>query len=176
LAVLEWFPFGKEMLDYISAIPNTYHRMKSTLENGESISLSLGGMREMLGSSYIVKRRRGIFKMALETGTPIVPVLSFGENTLFSLVPVYPVIEKWFEQYDLCVCIPTLQSIRKWLGILQDPLKNPITSVAGKPILVPLTKEPTEADISELRERYIAALKDLFSKENPNPNEQFSVI
>lgn len=176
LAALLWLPFAKEVFEYIHAIPSEYYAMKGVLEKRESISLALGGMREMLGNSYIVKRRRGIFKMALETGTPIVPVLSFGENTLFSLVQVSPQIQKFLEPYDVCICIPTLHSLRKWLGILQNPLKDPITSVAGKPIPVQMIKEPTESDIAELRERYIAALKDLFLRENPNPNETFSII
>lgn len=176
LATLLWAPFGKELLDYVSAVPSEYHAMKGVLENGESISVAVGGMREMLGNDYIVKRRRGIFKMALETGTPIVPVLSFGENTLFSIVTINPSIQKWLESYDICVWIPTFHSIVKWLGILQNPLKDPITSVVGSPIPVTKTLNPTNADISELRERYIAALKDLFLKENPNPNEEFSVI
>jgi len=176
LAALVWFPFGKELLEYISAIPSDYHAMKDVLENGESISVAVGGMREMLGNDYIVKRRRGIFKMALETGTPIVPVLSFGENTLFQMVTIDPSIQKSLEPYDICIWIPTVHSIVKWLGILQNPLKDPITSVVGPPIPVNQIVSPTEHDISELRERYIVALKDLFVKENPNPNEEFSVI
>lgn len=176
LACLLWAPFGKELLEYVSAIPSEYHAMKGVLENGESISVAVGGMREMLGNDYIVKRRRGIFKMALETGTPIIPVLSFGENKLFSIVTINPSIQKWLEPYDMCICIPTFHSIVKWFGILYNPLKDPITSVVGPPIPVTKTLTPTEADISEVRERYIAALKDLFLNENPNPNEEFSVI
>ena len=175
LAALLWIPFGKELLDYISAIPSEYHAMKGTLLGGDSISVAPGGMREMLGHDYIIKRRRGIFKLALETGTSIVPIISFGEDKLFTMIEISPHIQAWLEPYDLCICIPTLYSIRKWLGILHNPLKDPITSVVGKPIPVEKVGIPSEAEISELRERYILALKDLF-KENPIPNEKFSVI
>ena len=176
LSALMWLPFTNELTEYFSAVPSDYHSMKRTLTEGQSISVALGGMREMLGDNYIVKRRRGIFKMALETGTPILPVLSFGENRLFSIVDINPSIQTWLEKYDICICIPTMNSIYKWLGMLESPLKDPITSVVGSPIKVDQILNPTEQDINKLRERYIEALQDLFMKENPNKAEAFSII
>lgn len=173
----QWlFPFGNELFEYFNSVPNEYMTMKEELENGNSISVSVGGMREMLGDDFIVKRRRGIFKMALETGTPIVPVLSFGEQKLFSIVHLPKAIQDFLKPYDICIPIPTLQSIRKWLGLLQSPLKDSIVSVIGSPIPVSKIAEPTEEDISRLREQYIAALKALFEKENPDTSQAFSVI
>jgi hypothetical protein len=176
LSTLLWLPFTRELMEYFSGIPSDYHSMKNALTEGNSISVAAGGMREMLGDYYIVKRRRGIFKMALETGTPIVPVLSFGENKLFSIVDINPKIQKWLESYDICICIPTMNSIYKWLGMIQSPLKDPIISVAGSPIKVDTILNPTEQDINELRERYIEALRELFIKENPNKTEEFVII
>jgi 2-acylglycerol O-acyltransferase 2 len=152
----------------MNGIPSDYHLMKTTLESNHSISVAVGGMREMLGDEFIVKRRRGIFKMALETGTPIVPVISFGEQKLFSIVEVPKAIQDFLEPYDICICIPTLQSVRKWLGLLQSPLKDSIISVVGSPIPVSKIAEPTEEDISKLREQYTTALKELYEKENPS--------
>ena len=176
LYYLQWLPFGQELFEYSNAIPSQYHPMKQALHDGHSISVSLGGMREMLGNTYIVRKRRGIFKMALETGTPIIPVVSFGEQQLFTLLPVYPSIQKWLEPYDICICIPTCSSILKWLGMLQHPLKDPLTSVVGAPIPVLQILEPTEDDIAALRDTYIEALKDLFTKENPNKHEQVLIV
>ena len=176
LSILQWLPFGKELFENVSAVPSEYHAMKNVLLNGESISVAVGGMREMLGHEYNVSRRRGIFKMALETGTPIVPMLSFGEHSLFSLVPINPAIQAWLEPYDICICIPTLHSISKWIGMLYNPLKNPIMSVVGKPISVVQIDNPTEKDISDLRHKYIDALKELFTKENPNKGEVVSIL
>ena len=177
LSGLQWLPFAKDLFEYTDAIPSNYNSMKSTLESNHSISVSVGGMREMLGHDYIVKRRRGIFKMALETGTPIVPVLSFGEEKLFDIVHIPLSIQNFLKPYDICICIPTWRSFTKWVGIiLSDPLKDPITSVVGSPIPVETIAEPTEDDISQLRERYIAALKDLFEKENPDKSAIFRVI
>ena len=176
LAALLWLPFSQEIFNSVSAIPSEYNSMKNNLIEGHSISVSLGGMREMLGDDYIVKRRRGIFKMAIETGTPIVPILSFGEDKLFRIVEIDPRIQKWLEKYDICICIPTLHSISKWFGMLHYPLKDPIISVAGKPIPVMKKDNPTEDDIAALRTTYIEALRELFTKENPNKSQTFSVI
>jgi len=176
LSAIQWVPFGKEILSYLSAIPSDYHTMKQALEKGNSISVAAGGMREMLGEHYIIKRRRGIFKMAIETGTPIVPILSFGEEKLFTIVEIDPRIQKWLEKFDICICIPTLRSVSKWFGMLHYPLKDPIISVAGKPIPVEQKDNPTEDDIAALRNTYIEALRELFTKENPNKSQTFSVI
>lgn len=176
LSALGWLPFGKDLFEYLDSIPSEYHSMKHALESGDSISVCVGGMREMLGDDFIVKRRRGIFKMALETGTPIVPVISFGEQKLFSIIQVPKAIQDFLEPYDICICIPTLQSVRKWLGFLESPLKDSIVSVIGSPIPVSKIAEPTEEDISKLREQYIAALKDLYEKETLDTSQAFSVI
>ena len=175
-SALQWLPFGHELMEYSTAIPGDYPTMKDALVEGKSISISVGGMREMLGDSYIVTKRRGIFKMALETGTPIVPVLSFGENTLFTLVEIYKPIQDWLVRYDSCLCFPTFNSFRMWINLLYEPLTKPITSVVGTPIPVEQILEPTEDDIAALRATYIEALKDLFMKENPNKDEVFSIV
>lgn len=176
LSALYWLPFGKDIFEYLTIVPSDYYPMKEELEKGNSISVAVGGMREMLGDDFIIKRRRGIFKMALETGTSIVPIISFGEQKLFSIVQIPHMIQDFLEPYDVCICIPTLQSVRKWLGLLYSPLKDPIISVVGTPVLVEKISEPTEDDISNLREKYIAALKDLFEKESMDTSDKFSVI
>lgn len=42
-------------------------------------------MQTKPGVIHIVPRT-GVFKLALETGTPIVPVLTYGENELFPVI------------------------------------------------------------------------------------------
>jgi 2-acylglycerol O-acyltransferase 2 len=55
----------------------------------ESVSVIPGGVRDMMtttpGVIHIVPRK-GVFRLALETGTPIVPVLTYGENELFPAI------------------------------------------------------------------------------------------
>jgi hypothetical protein len=65
----------------------------------------------------------------------------------------------------MCISIPTLKSVYKLLSLLHTPLKDPIISVVGSPLAVNKVEVPSETQISELRERYIAALKKLYLAE-----------
>jgi len=161
---LLWLPFMNEFFEELGAIPSNYHLMKKTLETS-SLSVAPGGMREMLHpGSAIISKRKGIFRMALETGTPLVPIISVGEDALCQIVELPSWIQDWFEPYDVCICIPTLKSIVKLLSIFHRPI-SPIISVMGEPIPVEKVETPTEKDISELRSRYIKELKELYKKE-----------
>jgi hypothetical protein len=161
---LLWLPFMGEIFDELGAVPTEYNAMKKTLES-TSLSVAPGGMREMLyPGSAILSKRRGVFKMALETGASLVPVVSIGEDHLCQIVEI-PWIQDFLESYDACICIPTMKSIVTLLSIFVRPLKDPIISVMGVPIVVEKNSNPTDKDIAELRSRYIKELKDLYKKE-----------
>jgi len=165
LSLLAWIPFSEEFFEELKLIPNTYHSMKNVLESGTSLSLSPGGMREMLyKDSAILSKRRGIFKMALETGTQLVPILSVNEDRLCSIIKI-PWIQDWLEPYDICIPIPNMKSVYKLLCLLVYPLKDPVISIVGPPVSVERVEMPSETQISELRERYIVALKTLYKSE-----------
>jgi len=162
---LQWLPFTTEIFHETSIIPSEYHIMKNALQEN-SISLSPGGMREMLyEDTTLLSRRRGIFKMALETGTPLVPIISKGEEHLLKAIEIPMWIQDYLKPYDLCIPVPTWKTFIRCLGILQHPLKDPVISVIGEPIPVEKVEQPTEEQISELRQKYIEALKAMYKKE-----------
>ena len=162
---LQWLPFVKEVFDELNIIPTDYHVMKETIEK-ESISLLPGGMREMLYEhTVLLSRRRGIFKMALETGTPMVPIIAKGENQIYKAVELPDYIQDFMGLFDTALPVPTLKSLMRFLGILQYPLKDPVVSIIGEPILVEKVDIATEKQISELREKYIEVLKAMYLKE-----------
>jgi hypothetical protein len=164
-----WFPFMNEIFSELRIIPSDYYVMKGALEAGDSFSVSAGGMREMLyENTSLLSKRRGIFKMALETGTSLVPVISVDDNRLWNTVDMPGWIQDSLKPYDICLPIPTLKSVYKWLGILQNPLKDPIQSIIGKPILVEKIVVPTESDIAKLRTKYIDALQEMYKAETGN--------
>jgi hypothetical protein len=162
---LLWLPFMGEIFEELGAVPSEYHAMKKTLET-TSLSVAPGGMREMLyPGSAIILRRRGIFKMALETGSSLVPIVSVGEDALCQIVEIPSWIQDLFEQYDACICIPTLKSVVKLIYLFVRPLKDPVISVMGAAIHVEKKGEPSEKDIADLRSRYIKEVKELYKKE-----------
>lgn len=164
---VQWIPFTRELFQEFNAVPSDYFSMKKALEEGSSISLSAGGMREMLyKDTAIISKRRGIFKMAIETGTPLVPIVSVGEEKIWELAKIPSWFHKLLEPYDACVAMPTFKSFLRYMGLLQNPLKDPVRTVIGQPIRVEKKDMPTEQDISNLRSTYINALKDLYKKES----------
>lgn len=171
---LFWLPFAKEILDALNFVPSNYDTMKSVIEEGHSLTICLGGVKEILYTEantmkLSIKNKKGAFRLALETGAPLVPVVSYGENELFELSK-----HSWLEpiqqiliHYGLYLPVPTIKSCKSWFGIPWTPLKNPIRTVVGKPIKVVQIDEPTEKDIIDLRETYFKALNDLYNETKP---------
>ena len=167
-----WLPFVSEIFEHFGMIPTTYNEMKKPLLEEASLSVCPGGMREMLpvegdenAMRLFLKKRRGIFKLALETGTPLVPVISFGENKLYQPIYTPKWIQDFLEPYDMCIPIPTLSSIMKWFGLFSNPLSEPVFTVVGDPVLVEKVENPSNSDIVKLRERYIDSLIAMYKKE-----------
>lgn len=155
-------PFMNDIIEELGVIYTSYDIMKETLENTSSISLVPGGMREMLyPDSTLIKKRRGIFKMALETGTSLVPIYSKNENAFCEIVNLPSWIQDIFKPYDASIPIPTWKSIQKILSLLHKPFEEPIVSTMGKPIPVEKIENPSEKDINDLRSRYIKELNIL---------------
>lgn len=165
-------PVVKDIIRHLNAIPSDYSSMKRVVTT-ESISVALGGAKEMQifkdkNIDVVVKTRKGIFKIALETGTPIVPVLTYGENEIFPK-PKNSLIECMNDQFYnfFRVRLPVLSvtSLQNWQQISKHPLE-PIHSYTGRPIHVKKIEFPTENDIKKLRSKYIRRVKELFKETN----------
>jgi len=149
-------------------VPSDYTKMKEVLVNGSSLSVALGGLSE---TKYIeankitvcINKRRGIFKMAIETGVPIIPVLTYGENEIYRKMSnsLSTLVDYLF---GIHIAIPTLKSLKDWLQIYKAPLENKIRTHIGLPIEVGEARVATESEIVALREKYIAALRKLYKE------------
>ena len=152
-------------------ISSNYYKMKSVLQDGISLGVALGGVTEAKyiepnKLTVVASTRKGVFKMAIETGTPIIPVLSYGENVIYRKMDsrIADFIEYFFR---IRVPVPTVASWKAWFKIYKEPLENKIETYIGEPIDVGKARTPTEAEIVELRNRYIEALKGLYEKTRP---------
>jgi 2-acylglycerol O-acyltransferase 2 len=149
-------------------VPSDYLKMKEVLVNGGSLSVALGGLSETKHIeanklTVCVNKRRGIFKMAIETGVPIIPVLTYGENEIYRKMnnSLSTLIDYYF---GIHIAIPTLKSLKDWLQIYKAPLENKIRTHIGTPIEVGEARVATETEIVALREKYIAALRKLYKE------------
>jgi 2-acylglycerol O-acyltransferase 2 len=165
-------PLVKDIISS-SLVSSRYNLMKNVLNEGNSLGISLGGTVE---SAYldknkivaVVKSRKGIFKMAIESGVPIVPVLVYGENDNFEQMYSFGL----FELFAKCIGInrlpcPSFQSIIKWCSIYYKPLDEKVLTYIGDPIEVGEARVATEKEIDDLREKYILGLHDLYNKTKP---------
>lgn len=170
-------PFVRDIMRKAHVVSANYENIKQTLDT-DSVSIMLGGVKELLNSDphkmyLIIKDRKGIFKIALETGTPLVPVITYGENKLFQ-----PMRNSFLDTlnsylYSLLrtgIPLPTFDSLKKWVMLYKGPLE-PVHSYIGNPLSVKKIENPTVQDIESLKQKYITEVRALFEKTNPGNYE-----
>ncbi|KAK7573548.1 hypothetical protein V9T40_010739 [Parthenolecanium corni] len=128
------------------------------------------------GNVYtIVKNRKGFIRLALESGSSLVPVFSFGEQNIFDTLefksPVLIGLNKLFYK-----CTRGSLTYVWGRGCFQDnygilPHRRPITTVVGKPIEVPKVENPPAELVDEYHEKFFKALIDLFEEYKYNYDE-----
>jgi hypothetical protein len=175
ISAIHYVPVLRDLCHYFHTIPSNYEVMKKTLET-ESISVIPGGVREgmkQLDKSVLrvsIRNRTGIFRLALETGTPIVPVLTYGETELFPIVdnPILRTFNEWlYRNTKLTFPMPSFASLYRWGQLAYEPL-SPVRSYAGKPIPTSLKQTTvTDTDIDEIRTKYLAEVQTLFETTAP---------
>jgi hypothetical protein len=132
------------------------------IQNKKSIAVFVGGAGESIYSGIgradlIIRRRRGIFEMALKNGVSLVPTFTFGENDIFKSYNIDFLGIFAFLQKCIGICCP------RGIPIFMNPK---FITIIGKPINVTRREngEYTEADVIKLREKYISELEILFNK------------
>lgn len=142
---------------------------------GNSICIVVGGAPEAFDAHpnedyiLIVKPRLGFIKLALRTGSSLIPVFAFGENNLFYQVSNSPgsMLRKIQEKIQSTIAFaPALFYGR---GIFQYtfgmiPHRRPVHVVVGQPIEVSRKENPTYEEIKDVQTAYIEALRSLFEE------------
>lgn len=114
----------------------------SALKRGQSVLLLPGGIREQLTvcdpsveDVVVLSDRKGFVRLALETGSPLVPVYVFNERKAYRVNNFVTSIVSTLLKRLLNVGIPLV--VGRWLFTLM-PFAVPVTLVFGRPIPVPL--------------------------------------
>lgn len=171
-----WSPIFREIAMALGIINVSYDSCKFVLSQqgpGHSVAIVIGGSSEVLNmfpGSYILtlERRRGFVKLALETGSPLVPVFGFGQNEVFDKQPKVSFLQnykpgrsKW-EKWTKIFLKAVMQVMFGRFGIM--PYPRPITVVVGSPVPVEKVENPSEQQISKLHSEYKEKLTELFDK------------
>ena len=170
-------PFSLDFInDNNRMITSKYSYMKDALQEGKSISMCLGNFTEGQYDhehriTAIVKKRKGIFKMAIETGVPIIPVLSYGEQSIFKIINTFGISDLFYKITGIRWNFPDISSMIEWLTIYKKPLDKKVITYIGDPIEVGEARTPTSMEIDELRNKYMDALRTLYKDTKPDDYE-----
>uniref|UniRef100_A0A6B2L9Z5 Acyltransferase n=1 Tax=Arcella intermedia TaxID=1963864 RepID=A0A6B2L9Z5_9EUKA len=167
-------PFWREILLYLGVRDSN---MKSCLYGlsrgpGSAITLVVGGAQESLYSKpgtaeLCLLKRKGFVKVALTTGSSLVPVFGFGETDIWDQVPnpegsMVRKIQDTLKKF-ITFTIPFIRG----RGVFQYnwgllPQRRPLNVVVGAPIDVPKVEKPTPEEIDEYHNKYIKGLEELY--------------
>jgi len=150
---------------------------------GNAILIIVGGAREALDAqpgtmSLTLANRKGFVRIALETGSHLVPVVSFGENDAWQQVANST--WKRFQEWTMAIMGYSLPLFYgrgifnyDW-GLM--PHRRPINTIVGAPIPVPKIAQPGVADVDLYHARYIQAVRDLFNQYKDRFGKEYAAL
>ncbi|KAJ8946387.1 hypothetical protein NQ318_011793 [Aromia moschata] len=183
-------PFFRELALGLGGISSSFKAINHVLSipgGGHVCVLMVGGAAEAYyckpgNYRLILKNRKGFVKVALKNGTPLVPVLSFGETDLFDqlegsrLRTIQETLRKWI---GLAPVLPVGRGFFQYtFGII--PRRSPVTTVVGQPLEVPKIENPTREEVELYHEKFVAKLVEMFEEQKYNylekPEEKKLII
>ncbi|CAL8071294.1 unnamed protein product [Calicophoron daubneyi] len=166
-------PLMREIVLSLGSIAATNNEIRYQLDTemcgdkGNLVTIVPGGGMEMLESrndSYTLylNRRYGIFRLALETGSALIPTISFGETKVYTVIAAkrgtfFRRIQDYFIE---------MLGVQTFLfyGNGLAPYRRSVNVVVGAPIPCDRVPHPTREQIAELKSNYIKSLTSLFEK------------
>lgn len=176
LSINLYIPLWRQMAIWMGCGDASSSCIRKTLRSGpgQSIMLVVGGAEESLmakpnSNDLLLMKRKGFIKIALQEGTPLVPVYGFGENNVYG---VSDLAEEPLVRYGMALLkqflgftIPLVRGRGFFnfdYGVL--PHRRPIVVVVGAPLEVPRIPEPTAEDLELWQSRYIECLRKLYNE------------
>ena len=162
-------PFLRQVYSWASALPVDKRTFLGRLKRGESFAFVPGGVQEviMLDKAnpddviLFLRSRKGFIKLALSTGSPIVPVFGFNLDGSYGYwFPKHPYIEK------LARTIGFLPLIfwGRWFIPFGIPNPRKISVVIGPAIDVPKMEETDQDVIDKYHSIFLEELEALYER------------
>ncbi|KAF5281440.1 hypothetical protein FQA39_LY17794 [Lamprigera yunnana] len=160
-----------------SSTPQSLKWLLEKPSGGNVVAMMIGGTAEAFhckpGQYRLVLNRKGFIKIALKTGSPLVPVFSFGETDLFDQVSntegsLLRRFQEWVKKLTgVAPIIPIGRGFLQYtFGFV--PVRKPVTTLIGSPLNVTKIEDPTPKEIDSLHERFVNHLTEFFEEHKHN--------
>jgi len=149
-------------LGYIPAKSKNIVEILTKKEENVGIILDgVAGMFQHHDEIAYLKKRKGIVKIALRAGVPLVPVYGFGHTQLWNVVvDPFGILEKLSVKLDTSLC-PFFGRFGWFLG---PPHRVPVTICVGEPVNCPKISDPTKEDIEIYHSMLLKKYANLFEQ------------
>ena len=149
----------------IGYLPAKTRDIEDTLTKKEqSVGVVLDGIAGMFQVDDSVEKayvnsRKGIVKIALRSGAPLVPVYAFGHTSLWRVVTdPFGLLQKLSIKLDVSLVL----CLGRWFWPLGPPLRTPVLVALGDPIVCPKTAEPSKEMVEEYHAKLCAGYQKVF--------------
>ncbi|CBZ50256.1 loc100127341 protein, related [Neospora caninum Liverpool] len=149
-------------------LPKVYYglsraKLREALTNsGDSVVLVPGGIAEMYAINpskecLHLNERKGLLKLALETGAEIVPIYCFGNTQTFKLAKGCRTLQPFARLFRIALLL--------FYGRFGLPVsfEVPLLYVIGKALRFPQIQQPSSQDIEAAQKQYLAAVQRIFN-------------
>ena len=163
-SVMHYVPLMRDLLHWTGIREVSRRTLLSTLDEGHSPVVVVGGQAEMFLSRSrdkaikIVRHHNGFFKIAQEKQLPIIPIFAFGETKIYDNIEL-PTMQRWFKD-RLGFPIPFFL-IGRWN--LPIPRRKQLILTVGHPVY-PRPGAATDAEVHRLKHEYFDAVQGLFDE------------
>ncbi|KAL7499931.1 hypothetical protein ACHAWT_008065 [Skeletonema menzelii] len=158
-------PIVSTFMKHMGYIPAKAKHIVDTLtKKEENVGVVLDGIAGMFRSDNdteiaSIKQRKGIIKIALRAGVPIVPTYGFGHTSLWKIV-VDPF--GMLEALSLKLDVSLTPFFGRWNWFLGPPQRVPLCVCIGEPVKCPQIDKPTQDDIDKYHSQLLKSYADLF--------------
>ncbi|QNQ00885.1 YALIA101S02e02520g1_1 [Yarrowia lipolytica] len=168
-------PLYREYLMSLGVASVSKKSCKALLKRNQSICIVVGGAQESLLArpgvmDLVLLKRKGFVRLGMEVGNvALVPIMAFGENDLYDQVSNDKSSKLYrFQQFVknfLGFTLPLMHARGVFnydVGLV--PYRRPVNIVVGSPIDLPYLPHPTDEEVSEYHDRYIAELQRIYNE------------
>lgn len=157
-------PIFRQCIALLGAIDCSAPIAKNALSQGRSLGIIVGGIAEIFESTkndeiVVLKKRKGFVKLALQTGTAMIPVYAFGNTEVLSCIAdPWGILQRISRKLKFSLTIPFGRFF------LPIPRHVPLAVVMGKPIEVPVKTNPTNEEIDHYHRIFVEEITNLFNR------------